>query len=236
MYNKIWLVGDSLSKGVTFDAERKKYTLIDNCFFNGMQQTLACEMENLSAMGCTASKAKARLEKRLECDKPDIVVIELGGNDCDYLWDDIAAEPDKDHQPKTDVATFTRLINEMVVELRQRGIIPLLMNLPPIDADKYFSFFSHADLNIGQRILRWLGCVSRVYWWHERYNSAVEAIAQSTKTTLINIRHAFLAEPDYRPYIGPDGIHLNAAGQALIQETLTDFVRANCPELLLAPA
>ena len=80
-----------------------------------------------------------------------------------------------------------------------------------------------------------LDSISRIYWWHERYNSAIEDIAERTQTRMVNIRRAFLEEPDYRVLIGSDGIHPNPKGHRKIAEKVLYFISTNCQELLRSP-
>lgn len=164
--------------------------------------------------------------------KPDVVIIEFGGNDCDFDWDKIANDPEGHHEPKTDFNMFGKLLKNIIETLEKSGITPVLLNLPPIDAERYFKWISKNSTVIGEKILRWLGSVSRIYWWQERYNSAVISIAEETKTRWIDIRSAFLKQPDYREFICADGIHPNERGHKLIAGKIFEYVKNNYNFLL----
>ena len=75
--------------------------------------------------------------------KPDIVLIEFGGNDCDYRWDRIAENPSGEFQPKTECSAFYDLLTGLVKELHSMKIVPVLVSLPPLDPDRYFRWISH---------------------------------------------------------------------------------------------
>ena len=84
------------------------------------------------------------------------VVLEYGGNDCDYDWAAISAHPQGIHQPHTPLPEFVRCCREMIRMLRARGILPIVMSLPPIDAQRYFDWFCRQGLD-KPAVLRWLG-------------------------------------------------------------------------------
>ena len=235
-FEHILLLGDSLSKGVVFDNTRNRFSLIKENFCALVGSQITATLENVSKMGSTISRGRDMLEKRMkEGNAPDLVVIEFGGNDCDFDWEEIARSPQAYHAPKTELAVFEKNLLEMIEGLGKRNITPILLNLPPIDAERYFKFFCKGDQNAEHNIMTWLDSISRIYWWHERYNSAIEDIAERTQTRMVNIRRAFLEEPDYRVLIGSDGIHPNPKGHRKIAEKVLHFISTNCQELLRSP-
>lgn len=48
------------------------------------------------------------------------------------------------------------------------------------------------------------------------FNIAAVQVASAAGVPVIDIRSAFLAQPDFRSYLCADGIHPNEAGQKLI--------------------
>lgn len=73
--------------------------------------------------------------KGLHC---DLLLLEYGGNDSDYDWPQIAAAPKEEHFPKTMLSVFERAYGELISLGRSLGMQPVIMTLPPIDAQKYF--------------------------------------------------------------------------------------------------
>ncbi|MEA4813615.1 MAG: SGNH/GDSL hydrolase family protein, partial [Oscillospiraceae bacterium] len=213
---RILLVGDSIAKGVTYDASRGRYVLPTENISRLVEKATAFVIENIARFGATvdmAAKDLTRWFKRGSEPRPDVVAIEIGGNDCNFDWEAIARDPKAEHLPKTGLEEFERTLEGMIDEVRAENIMPVLCNLPPIDADRYFRYFTGGDADKGERILEWLGSVGRIYWWHERYSVAVEEVAESADVPLINIRGALLREPDYRAFVAADGLHLNEEGQ-----------------------
>jgi lysophospholipase L1-like esterase len=235
MAKKILVVGDSLSKGVVYDEQKHKYTIIHDSFFNLLAETINAEMINASRFGSTVTQGKKHLESKLEKYDPDIVVIEFGGNDCDFLWDDIARDPSLDHIPKTPLDIFESHINAMVDFVLANGKKPVLSTLPPLYADNYFQWFTHCDKEKGLRVLKWLKDVWRIYWWHERYSNCIQYIAKERDIACIDVRRAFLKRKEFNEFICSDGIHPNRAGHRLIFEEVIHYIKEHASYLLPAP-
>lgn len=232
MDKKILVVGDSLSKGVVFDEEKKKYMLLKDCFFNLLSSAVNAQMINASRFGSTVTQGQKMLKTKMEKHDPDIVVIEFGGNDCDFLWDNIAENPQFDHIPKTPLDEFENRINEIVDYVQKQGKTAILTTLPPLYADSYFKWFTNSDKEKGLNILKWLKDVWRIYWWQERYSNCLSYIAKLRNIGCIDIRRPFLKSKDFFGYICSDGIHPNEAGHKLIFETVLGYIKENAAYLL----
>ncbi|WP_082191372.1 arylesterase [Cellvibrio sp. pealriver] len=74
---KILIMGDSLSAGYGIDIQQGWVNLLEA----ELKKNYDIKMINASVSGETSSGGKARLPALLEEHKPDIVVLELGGND-----------------------------------------------------------------------------------------------------------------------------------------------------------
>lgn len=239
MKDRLILAGDSIAKGIIFDSDRGRYVRANrDGFGEGIRSALNVEVEQIAKLGWSVSELKEALNERFNKifakgeARPDIVAIEVGGNDSDFDWERIADQPDFDHQPKTPLHSYIETLQGIVASVRGLGVKPVLINLPPIDADRYFKFFTKGSIEMGKSVLKWLGQVGRIYWWHERYNSALEYVAEITSTALINIRYALLRTSNYRDYICNDGIHPNEKGQELIFKAAVEYVGRHNPSLL----
>ncbi len=217
----IW--GDSVMRGVIYNEEKGRYTLLDENSADRASRRLGLTLNNRARMGCTVTKGLAILKRDLCTEMAcDAALIEFGGNDCDYDWAEIAARPEEEHQPRTSLALFSASLKEMVEAVRMKGILPVMMTLPPIDAERYFRFFTRNDLN-GENIRKWLGDVQHIYRWHERYNAAVTRVARECDCPLAGVREAFLSERNVGELLCADGIHPNRKGHALIESVLEGF-------------
>ena len=222
------LFGDSISKGVVTDNTPEHYTTTDNCFVRVLtREHPEWDVTSYALFGSTISKGQSLVKRHAKAvAAADVVVLEYGGNDCDFAWDEIAASPETEHEPKTPVALFAETYAQIVEELRAQGKKIVLLNLPPLDSEKYFAWVSRG-LD-GQAILRWLGgSNSYIYRYHEAYSLSVADIAVRQQVPMIDIRSAFLRRRDYSDLLCEDGVHPNDRGHALIAE----LIRAELPAL-----
>lgn len=213
----IW--GDSIGKGVIYDETRRRYTISPLNAVATVAQKLGIEMINRCRMGMTAEQGLAMMEK--DCAKgltADVAIIEFGGNDCDFDWPAISASPELAHQPKTPFPRFAETLKAMVEKVRSLGMTPVLVNLPPINAERYFSFIS-AGVSNADNVMKWLGTTHQIYRYQERYSLGVDRVAAECHCQLFNIRSAFLDLWRVDPLLCADGIHPNTAGQQFIAES-----------------
>ncbi len=230
---KIIVSGDSISKGVIYDEIKKRYTILEENYVDLLRNQINGIICNTSRFGSTLIKGIQKLKNSVFKEKPDIVLIEYGGNDCDFHWDEIANNPDGIHVPKTDFAVFENTLLETVHMVKESNSTPVLMNLPPLNADSYLDWVSRSNSDAKTNIMKWLGSVTKIYWWQERYNSVIVKIAEETKTLWIDIRGAFLQFPDYTKLLCVDGIHPNKDGHTVIAMKIIDFVKTRGNILLL---
>lgn len=228
----IVVFGDSISRGVIFDEEKNRHSLLLESFANLVKEHLKGVVINAAKFGSTIVEGLQRLQNDVLRRKPDIVLIEFGGNDCDFQWDAIAENPAGDYQPKTERKTFYELLSELIKKLNSMEIIPVLVTLPPLDAEKYFKWVSKNSLQAQENILKYIGNISRIYSWHEQYNAAILRVAEETKTRLIDIRSSFLQTEDYTKLICLDGIHPNKEGHRIIAEKILNYIQADYTFLL----
>ena len=219
---EVW--GDSVLRGVIYDENHKKYKRLKmNTAIDKMAE-MGLNIKNNSKFGMTAPKARNlminALEKGVEA---EAAIIEFGGNDCDFKWAEIADAPHKEHLPNTTLDAFKECITDMVNVLRKHGVMPILMNLPPINSEKYFNWISRG-LN-ADAILSWLGDKELIYRHHESYSLAIMNLAQTLSCKYIDVREPFLLKRDYYNYLCEDGIHPNEKGYELMNQTIVNYAR-----------
>lgn len=235
MDGSVCVFGDSLTKGVVFDSAVKRYILLKDSFINLVKSSVGLTVHNYSKFGCTVSKGLETVRRHCgELGGYDYTALEFGGNDCDFDWAQVAAAPEKEHQPRTPLGVFTQKYAEMIGVVRKSGSLPVMLSLPPIDAKRYFAWISRG-LN-AQNILLWLGDEERIYRWHEMYNLAVYRLSKELSVPLIDISSAFLQKVNYQNLICEDGIHPNAQGHSLICAAIDDAIRQYRKEPAADPA
>lgn len=219
MINSVCIFGDSVAKGVIFDAVRNKYSLLKESFANIVERQQNISILNFARFGCTISMGSEILMRHeSELNRFDYTILEFGGNDCDYNWPVIAGDPHSPHQCNTPIVQFREKYKELIDRVLQNGGRPVLLNLPPIDPNRYFRWITRG-LD-GKNILSFLGRVETIYSWQEMYSKAVEELAEKEKIPLIDIRSGFLKKNNYSVYLCDDGIHPNEKGHLLISKAI----------------
>jgi lysophospholipase L1-like esterase len=224
--------GDSITKGIVYDNEKSKYSIIKDNFTNIISSSIKGSVYNVGKFGSTIIRGINKMNNDVIKKAPDIVLIEFGGNDCDFKWDDIGKNPDLEYQPNTDINVFKETLLKMIDTLKNDKIFPALMTLPPLDPFKYFNWIGKGDASAEKNILHWLGSKERLFTWHDSYNNMIAEVAKESRTVLIDIRSEFLKCDNYSDYLCIDGIHPNDKGQSLIASSLLDFIKNHYKFLL----
>lgn len=220
----VW--GDSLAKGVVWNSARHRHGYSKTTAADVAAQKLGVTVVNRSKFGCTAPKGLEMLEHDVEegivC---DAAVIEFGGNDCNFNWAEISEHPELHHDPATPPDTYLASMRKIVKRLYEKGIRPILMTLPPIDAERYFSFLVGDNLNAGN-ILKWLGDVYQIYRYQEMYSLLVERVAREFQIGILDLRQRCLAKNGFlKEMICDDGLHLTEEGQIFVGEQIAELAR-----------
>ncbi|MGN1382293.1 MAG: SGNH/GDSL hydrolase family protein [Eubacterium sp.] len=231
---KITVCGDSITKGVIFDEAKGRYTFMKNSAMHTLQSMLGAVIKNVSKFGCTTEKGQGIFQRNEQhIAESDFTILEYGGNDCDMPWDKIAENPDQIYEANVPEEQFEKNYEEMIMKTLNLGSTPVLMSLPPLDQDRFYSWVSSlaekktpdAEANI----LKYLdGTTETIYLWQQKYNSVVLRLAEKFHLPLIDVRNAFLKQENYKDFISIDGMHPNQKGQDLIAETSSDFFQNLC--------
>ena len=224
--------GDSITKGIIYDNDKSKYEIIKENFTNIIENNIKGSVYNAGKFGNTIIRGLNKMYNDVIKKSPDIVLIEFGGNDCDYKWDDIARNPDMEYKPNTDIITFHETLLTMIDNLKANHIFPVLMTLPPLDPLKYFKWIAKGDSFAEKNILHWLGTKNSLFTWHNSYSKMINNVANETNTVLIDVRAEFLKYNDYSRFLCKDGIHPNTEGQSLIATIILKFIKENYNFLL----
>jgi lysophospholipase L1-like esterase len=220
MVDSVCIFGDSVARGVVLDDATEKYILLKENFVNRVKESAHIQVKNYSRFGCTVTKGADMVAKHLgELKNYDYVLLEYGGNDCDFDWAKVSENPDGSFLPHTPLGVFVQKYIQIIRSVKGAGSQPILLSLPPLNGERYFSWISRG-LN-AKNILHWLGGDKEyIYRWHEMYNEAVYRIAAETHTSLIDITMQFLESKNYKDFICKDGIHPSALGHAQIARVI----------------
>jgi lysophospholipase L1-like esterase len=220
------LFGDSILKGVQINPQNMRYHVDNAIDIELIEKKHFLSIRNFSKFGCTIAKGLALLENRMKGNEPlcDAIIMDFGGNDCDYDWKAISERPDDEHHPHTPLDVFVKTYHRIIGLIKDHGIRPIMTNLPPLDADKFFHWFCKGMDKAN--VLKWIGSIDFIYRWQESYSRAVEKIAAETGTLLVDLRGAFLQHKRLERFLCEDGTHPNTEGQKIITKAFLEFIES----------
>ena len=224
MITGVTVFGDSLMKATAPDERQRLHFNIRRYaerLFTDFSLPLTCKAQFGATVSMGCRELKKALSKGIEGSH---VLIEYGGNDCDFDWAAIAENPQGQHVPRTPLPQFRAALAEMVELVQQAGKYPVLMSLPPIDAERYLQGMKKRGLNRAN-IVAWLGDPQMIYRYHELYSMNVVNFARSMSLPLIDIRNHFLERHDFSQLLSADGIHPSLKGYDFIYEICAAHLR-----------
>lgn len=224
---RIAALGDSLTKGVIL-TDKNRYSVLDHCFIDIIGSEMNLEINNYGKFGCTVGFGNKVIDRHTDkIATAEITLLEYGGNDCDFDWMKIAEAPSEEHKPKTVLESFKEQFLILIERIRALGSRPVIISLPPIDSETYFSFLSRF-MNESQKknVISWFdGDISKISRWHEMYNNALFEIARMSGSQIIDITSPFEEyDGDIRSLYCHDGIHPNAEGHRLIARSISKTI------------
>ena len=196
----ICIFGDSIGKGIVLDTTSDKYVSVNFTSMEPLCQEENVNLKNYSMFGCTATKGLSLIQRHTEkLQKDDVVLLEYGGNDCNFLWSEIAAAPEGRHQPNNPPEVFIDAYQKGIEAVQKSGASPVLLTLPPLHAKRFFDWISKGIDK--ENILRWLGSIDMIYRWQEMYSFTVSMIGKRLCIPVIDIRSAFVGRQDFSELI-----------------------------------
>ena len=155
-------------------------------------------------------------------DKTIIIQPESG---LQYDWKAIAIDPSGHHEPKIDLVAYKALYINKIAQARACGQEPVLVSLPIMDENRYFSFITRGmSMQERKNILYWLGGkIERLRNIHAMYNLALFRLASLQCIHIVDITSPMLADTHFDELLEQDGITLSPAGEALVNEELASL-------------
>ena len=222
---KVSIFGDSIFKGVQLDKGRGSYVVKDDLGFDEIAERAGYSVQNFSKFGCTITKAWDYLQKMFPKIDADLVLMDFGGNDCDFDWRAISESPLNIHRPNTDYYEFIDTYNKVVDYTVSRRRMPVIATLVPIQSEMYIDYVCRTKDLERRNISKWLGGdTGRIEHYQSVYSDAVKAVATRRDIPVIDIRAAFEAKGDTASLMCEDGIHPNSRGQAVIHDCFEAFM------------
>ncbi|MEQ2465487.1 SGNH/GDSL hydrolase family protein [Niallia sp. HCP3S3_B10] len=218
---KIICFGDSLTRGVSFVKGRVRiikdnYPAILEKLFSvrNPEDTIIL---NKGVFNDNSDLLMKRLEKDVLSEEPNYVLLNVGGNDCNFKWQEVAENPDSNHDPIVPINQYIENIGNMVAKMKQSNITPILLTLPPLDPVRYYKFI--AD-RYGTTISHWISCCGGIEHWHSLYNFHLNNLIEQLNLPSIDVRTALIKAGNIADFISDDGIHLNSAGYKKMSDVI----------------
>lgn len=213
---RICIFGDSIAKGVVLESDGR-YTHSPDCFASLLGRER--QVENRAVFGCRTGKGLALLKRYADKLLPsDMVLLMFGGNDSDFDWPAVAADPDGFHDCMTPMADFVADIRAMIDLVREKGAQPVLLSMTPFDSRRYFNRLT--EKNDRAALLHFLGDTIRMERWNEMYDITLFKLARELKTTIIDLTSPFLVRRKLDNLLCDDGIHPNLQGHQILFKTV----------------
>ena len=218
----IYVYGDSLLKATTPDDDFRYHFHWQELLAG--RETALSAVVNRAKMGATVQKGEALVRHDLQRGiDAKLALVGYGGNDSDFDWTAIAANPEDTHLPRTPLPQFLQTLESITQSLLAQQVQPVLMTLPPIDAERYLDFICRSGRS-RENIVYWLGDVQRIYHYQEMYSAAITRCAWQHHLPLIDVRSRFLDRHDFPRLISADGIHPTLCGYDLIYDCCTGLM------------
>ena len=216
--DKLFVLGDSIARGVMYDENTSRYTICRDTFDQALK-ALGVSVKNLSKPGCTSKAALPILDK---CEQSDgaVMAIEFGGNDSDLVWKEVAETPDEAHKALVPLEEYGNTLKTLISHARGIGMRPVIVTPLPVVADRYFKWISKPLDE--SAIMRYLGSCQYIYRWQERYAYAAMEAAREARCPVFDLRSLFLGLRDFESLMSADGIHPNPDGHLFIKNAVLD--------------
>ena len=120
---KIICFGDSLTRGVSVVKGRLRI-LKDN-YPAFLQELFTQKGEkditviNKGVFNDNSDLMLSRLEKDVISEHPDYVILEVGGNDCNFKWNEVIEKPEEEHQAIVSLDRYLANISTLVTRIQR---------------------------------------------------------------------------------------------------------------------
>jgi lysophospholipase L1-like esterase len=211
MIVKIICFGDSLTRGVSYINGRLR--IIKESYPSLLQQFFSSNPSvtviNKGVFNDNSDLLIQRLIKDVISEIPHYVIISIGGNDCNFRWDQVAQNPEKEHQAIVPIDRYQDNVKKIIRTIQESGITPILLTLPPLDPARYYKHIvNQYDKSISHRICM----VGGIEHWHSLYNRRLNHLIELLHVIKIDVRTALKKTGDCSELISDDGIHLTSEG------------------------
>lgn len=220
----IYIFGDSLLRAVMPDAQGL-YHSTGSIGFDELEKKYQVVIKNYAMPTFTVKQGWAWMQKNMEAAEitPDLVILEFGGNDCDYRWRELRdsdIRPDNVH--RTPIDEFAATYREMLDYLADKGIETAITICPQFPAEVYLNHLMQSGIP-EQLIKSYVKSPDALVQDYKEYKKVTLALAEERHLAVINMEKTFAFLPNLEDYYSADGLHPNEKGYRLIHDTFAQF-------------
>ena len=216
--------GDSVTRGVTHVRGRlrivkENYPTLLQSALTEMRVNMEIQMNivNKGVINDNSDLLLARLDKDVLSERPNYVVIEIGGNDCNFRWDEVAKHPHRTHDSIVPIERYLRNIEQMVKQIQNIGSTPVILDILPLDPARYYQHISSIH---GASIGHWIGLCGGIGHWHGLYNYELRNLLKKLQVKRIDVRSAFKRAGNLSELLSDDGVHPSPAGYRVLANSV----------------
>lgn len=224
MKKKYYVFGDSMMRGVMPD-EAGNYHASELIGFPEIANECDIEIMNYAMPTFTTDRVLGWAQSTMaRIEKPDAVIIECGGNDCDYDWKVFTESEGNTLLHRRSLDDFSKDYDELISYFDEQGIPVIAAMTPHIATSKYLSHLQDVSEDI-QRYYKQLPSVKAMKMAYKDYEDKMFEIANRHNCEIIVLQDKFKKLPDAEDYFSSDGMHPNEKGYRLIGECFLEFFR-----------
>lgn len=219
----VYIFGDSLLRGVMPD-ENGMYHSTDSIDFDGIAKKHDIVIKNYSMPTFTSKQGREWMNRTLEInEKPDLAIVEYGGNDCDFRWSELAKADETVTDPhRVSLEEFEQVYGGILDDLSLRGIRAVVTLCPPLPSHIYLKHLS--DSGIPENIIQKYAVSDEIFLSeYVKYKKVILKLAEKKQISALNIEKTFAILDNMVEYYSADGLHPNERGYHLIHKAFDEF-------------
>lgn len=225
----ITVFGDSIGKGIFSDGGQ--YSVMQDSAVSLFEREYGIKTDNRSAFGQSMKRLYTRgvFDRFLSCideGKENVVVIELGGNDSDFNWKEVAENPEKEHSSLTGVKEFSQIYGEVIKKMKARGVKIVTCTIVPISSERFFDNVIGKIADKSKVLEFFKGDMGTIHRHQEMFNNEILKNSYIFGSEVIDLRRRFLDTNEFENIMCLDGIHPNFMGQKEIFRAVREFISA----------
>lgn len=222
---KVLLFGDSITAGAAAVQGLDVTAVVDSAYPDLLAAELPnCQIVRDARAHRSTLQALDELPIALHRYQPHVVVLMLGGNDADINWRRFIMTRGAAARSKISLPEFARNMTKLASSVRTAGALPILTDIPDHQLRIRSREVSQlAGMDVERLVVENNVEAQSDTVLHE-FRQQARQIAEALRVPFAGFAQR-LDELGRNHVVGPDGVHPNAAGHAVIAQSLLAILR-----------